>query len=105
MARSAPIVLLDGPTTFVDIAHRTGALGLRVVLREQQGRTVVAALRLDQAARYATHLIAMRGGAVVTEGTLGEVITAGRVEKVFGLRRRVIGDPGTGTSLAIPRHM
>lgn len=57
---------------------------------------------LNHAARYATHLIAMRGGKVVAEGPPSEVVTAELVEKVFGLRCQVIADPETGTPLVVP---
>ncbi len=78
-------------------------LDLCAELHETQGRTLVAVLHdLNHAARYATHLIAMRGGKVIAEGPPQEVVTAELVEKVFGLRCQVIDDPETGTPLVIP---
>ncbi|MBW8483454.1 ABC transporter ATP-binding protein [Actinomadura sp. PM05-2] len=102
LAQQTPILLLDEPTTFLDIAHQIEVLDLCAALHEQ-GRTVVAVLHdLNHAARYATHLIAMRGGRIVAEGAPGEVVTAALVEEVFGLPCRVIDDPETGTPLVVP---
>lgn len=67
------------------------------------GRTLVAVLHdLNHAARYATHLIAMRQGEIIAEGAPGDVVTAELVEQVFGLRCQVIDDPETGTPLVVP---
>ncbi|WP_251065358.1 ABC transporter ATP-binding protein [Streptomyces sp. ISL-44] len=103
LAQQTPLLLLDEPTTYLDIQHQIDVLDLCAELHENQGRTLVAVLHdLNHAARYATHLIAMRGGEVVAEGPPGEVVTAELVERVFGLRCQVIADPETGTPLVIP---
>lgn len=103
LAQETPILLLDEPTTFLDIAHQVDVLDLCAELREEQGRTVVAVLHdLNHACRYATHLIAMREGRVVAEGPPAEVVTADLVAEVFGLRCRIITDPETGTPLVLP---
>ncbi|MFI9240297.1 ABC transporter ATP-binding protein [Streptomyces sp. NPDC053079] len=103
LAQRTPLLLLDEPTTFLDIQHQIEILDLCAELHEEQGRTLVAVLHdLNHAARYATHLIAMRDGAVVAEGPPGEVVTAELVERVFGLRCEVIDDPQTGTPLVVP---
>ena len=69
LAQETPILLLDEPTTYLDIAHQIEVLDLCAELHDEQGRTLVAVLHdLNQACRYATHLIAMRDGAVVAEG-------------------------------------
>ncbi len=103
LAQETSIVLLDEPTTFLDIAHQIEVLDLCASLHESQGRTMVAVLHdLNHACRYATHLIAMRDGAIVAEGAPGEIVDAGLVERVFGLRCRVIPDPETGTPLVVP---
>jgi iron complex transport system ATP-binding protein len=107
LAQQTPLLLLDEPTTYLDIAHQIEVLDLCARLHEEQGRTLVAVLHdLNHAARYATHLIAMRGGEVVAEGAPGEIVTADLVERVFGLPCRVIDDPETGTPLIVPaaRH-
>ncbi|WP_374773335.1 ABC transporter ATP-binding protein [Streptomyces sp. NBC_01310] len=103
LAQQTPLLLLDEPTTYLDIQHQIDVLDLCAELHEEQGRTLVAVLHdLNHAARYATHLIAMRGGEVVAEGPPAEVVTAELVEKVFGLRCQIIDDPETGTPLVIP---
>lgn len=103
LAQQTPLLLLDEPTTFLDIQHQIDVLDLCAELHETQGRTLVAVLHdLNHAARYATHLIAVRGGEVVAEGPPAEVVTAELVERVFGLRCQVIEDPETGTPLVVP---
>ncbi|MFZ3496645.1 ABC transporter ATP-binding protein [Streptomyces sp. 5.8] len=103
LAQQTPLLLLDEPTTYLDIQHQIEVLNLCAELHEEQGRTLVAVLHdLNHAARYATHLIAMRDGKVVAEGPPGEVVTAELVERVFGLRCQVISDPETGTPLVVP---
>ncbi|MEE1929297.1 ABC transporter ATP-binding protein [Streptomyces sp. TRM 70351] len=103
IAQQTPLLLLDEPTTYLDIQHQVDVLDLCAQLHEEQGRTLVAVLHdLNHAARYATHLIAMRAGRIVAEGPPGEVVTAPLVEEVFGLRCQVIDDPETGTPLVIP---
>jgi ABC-type cobalamin/Fe3+-siderophores transport system ATPase subunit len=103
LAQETPILLLDEPTTFLDITHQIEVLDLCAALHEQQGATMVAVLHdLNHACRYATHLIAMRDGAIVAEGAPGEIVDAELVERVFGLRCRVIPDPETGTPLIVP---
>lgn len=103
LAQQTPLLLLDEPTTYLDIAHQIEVLELCARLHEEQGRTLVAVLHdLNQAARYATHLIAMRDGTVVAEGDPRTVVTEELVERVFGIRCRVLDDPETGTPLVIP---
>ncbi|WP_220091292.1 ABC transporter ATP-binding protein [Actinoplanes lutulentus] len=103
LAQQTPLLLLDEPTTYLDIAHQIEVLDLCAELHETQGRTLVAVLHdLNHAARYATHLIAMRDGKIAKTGPPGEVLTAELVEDVFGLPCRVIDDPETGTPLVVP---
>jgi iron complex transport system ATP-binding protein len=103
LAQQTPLLLLDEPTTYLDIAHQIEVLDLCARLHEEEGRTLVAVLHdLNQAARYATHLIAMREGRVVAAGPPAEVVTAELVEHVFGLPCRVVDDPETGTPLVVP---
>lgn len=103
LAQQTPLLLLDEPTTFLDIQHQIDVLDLCAELHETQGRTLVAVLHdLNHAARYATHLIAMRDGKVVAEGAPADVVTAELVERVFGLKCQVIADPETGTPLVVP---
>ncbi|NWF28661.1 ABC transporter ATP-binding protein [Streptomyces sp. PKU-EA00015] len=103
LAQQTPLLLLDEPTTYLDIQHQLEVLDLCAELHESQGRTLVAVLHdLNQAARYATHLIALRDGKVVAEGAPTEVVTAELVEEVFQVRSQVIEDPESGTPLVVP---
>ncbi|WP_232662779.1 ABC transporter ATP-binding protein [Pseudonocardia sp. TRM90224] len=102
LAQHTDILLLDEPTTFLDIAHQIELMELFVDLNHV-GHTLVAVLHdLNQAARYGTHLIAMKDGAVVAVGTPSEIVTAELVEEVFGLRCLVVPDPVTGTPHVVP---
>ena len=102
LAQETPLLLLDEPTTFLDLQHQIEVLDLCAQMHVD-GRTLVAVLHdLNQACRYATHLIAMLEGAVVARGTPSEVVDAELVEHVFGVRCRVIDDPETGTPLIVP---
>jgi iron complex transport system ATP-binding protein len=102
LAQDTPTMLLDEPTTFLDLAHQCEVLDLLERLNAD-GRTIVAVLHdLNQAARYADHMIAMRDGAVVVTGTPHEVVTPELVELVFGLPVEVHPDPVTGTPMVIP---
>ncbi|CAM5276081.1 Vitamin B12 import ATP-binding protein BtuD [Streptomyces glaucescens] len=103
LAQQTPLLLLDEPTTYLDIQHQIDVLDLCAELHEEQGRTLVAVLHdLNHAARYATHLIALRGGEVIAQGAPNDIVTAELVEQVFGLRCQVIDDPETGTPLVVP---
>ena len=102
LAQETPLMLLDEPTTFLDIAHQIELMELFTDLNEQ-GTTLVAVLHdLNQAARYATHLIAMNDGSVVAQGAPSEIVTASLVEEVFGLRCVVLPDPVTGMPSVVP---
>ncbi|XTZ14777.1 ABC transporter ATP-binding protein [Micromonospora echinospora] len=103
LAQDTEALLLDEPTTFLDLAHQVEVLDLLHRLRVERGRTVVAVLHdLNQAARYADHLIAMRSGAVVAAGQPREILTADLVRQVFGLDCVVVPCPVTGAPLVVP---
>lgn len=102
LAQDTDLLLLDEPTTFLDLAHQLEVLDLLTDLNAD-GRTVVAVLHdLNMACRYAHEIVAMRDGAVVAQGPPAEIVDAGLVETVFGVRARVITDPTTGTPLVLP---
>lgn len=103
LAQEADIMLLDEPTTSLDLAHQVEVLELVAGLRAE-GRTVVAVLHeLGLAARFADHVIAMRDGAIVAEGAPAAVLTESLLREAFGLRARVIADPDTGAPVVLPR--
>ncbi|MFE7195103.1 ABC transporter ATP-binding protein [Microbacterium oxydans] len=102
LAQETPILLLDEPTTFLDIAHQIELLELFRRLHAE-GRTLVAVLHdLNHAARYATHIIAMKDGQVVAEGEPKDIVTVEMVREVFGLECLVVPDPVAGSPLVVP---
>lgn len=102
LAQQTGHLLLDEPTTFLDIAHQIDLLELFADLH-REGTTLVAVLHdLNHAARYATHLVAMRDGAIVAQGEPREIITAELVEAIYDLPCKVITDPVAGTPLVLP---
>ncbi len=103
LAQGTDLLLLDEPTTYLDVAHQVEMLDLLAELNARRGTTIVMVLHdLNLAARYADHLVAMKDGAVVAEGVPGAVVTPSRVEEVFDLRCQVIDDPVSGTPLVVP---
>ncbi len=103
LAQETELILLDEPTSFLDIAHQYELLDLCAELHRERGRTLVAVLHdLNQAARYASHLIVMRDGAIVAEGAPAEVLTSELVAAVFGIEGVVVPDPLAGTPMFVP---
>lgn len=103
LAQETETILLDEPTTFLDMAHQLEVLELCRMLHQEHNSTVVAVLHdINQAARYATNLIAMRDGEVVAAGTPQEIVTPELLKSVFGLDALVIDDPITGTPMVVP---
>ncbi|WP_296605391.1 ABC transporter ATP-binding protein [Nocardioides sp.] len=103
LAQDPSILLLDEPTTYLDIAHQVDLLDLLAELNERRGTTVVMVLHdLNLAARYAHHLVVMAEGRVVREGAPEAVLDADCVRAAFGLDARVIADPVTGCPLVVP---
>jgi iron complex transport system ATP-binding protein len=103
LAQDTEIMLLDEPTTFLDIAHQIEVLDLLVELNRSKGRTIALVLHdLNHAARYAHHLVAMADGRIVAEGPPVEIVTPSLVRSVFNIDCRVIPDPVAGTPLVIP---
>ncbi|VFR42925.1 ABC-type Fe3+-siderophore transport system, ATPase component [plant metagenome] len=103
LAQDTGILLLDEPTTYLDLAYQIEVLDLLRDLNQTHGKTIVMVLHdLNLAARYAHHMIAMRQGRVHAQGRPADVMTATTVEAVFGLRSRIIEDPVTGTPLCVP---
>lgn len=107
LAQETDLLLLDEPTTYLDVAHQVEVLDLLVDLNAARGATVVMVLHdLNVAGRYADHLVALRQGQVVAAGSPSDIVTAELVRNVFGLEAQVIDDPVSHTPLVIPlgRH-
>ena len=102
VAQDTPLLLLDEPTTYLDMAHQLDVLELVRDLH-RTGRTVVMVLHdLNQAARYSDHLVAVCDGRVVASGAPSDVLTPDLVADVFSVRCRVLTDPDSGTPLIVP---
>ncbi|MGW4212798.1 ABC transporter ATP-binding protein [Lentzea sp. NPDC004789] len=103
LAQGTDLLLLDEPTTYLDLAHQIDVLDLVQELHATMGRTIVMVLHdLNLAARYADTIVAMRDGRIVAQGTPAEVLTEQLLLDVFGLDARVVEDPVAGTPLVVP---
>ncbi|WP_312227329.1 iron-enterobactin ABC transporter ATP-binding protein [Pseudescherichia sp.] len=103
LAQETAIMLLDEPTTWLDISYQIDVLELLSELNRERGYTLAAVLHdLNQACRYATHLIALRDGKIVAQGAPKEIVTAELIEAVYGLRCMIIDDPVAHTPLVVP---
>lgn len=102
LAQQTDLLLLDEPTTFLDIGHQYELLEFCGELH-REGKTVVMVLHdLNQAARFASHLVVMNAGRVVAEGAPAEILTSALVAEVFGLPCDIVPDPQTGTPMVVP---
>lgn len=107
LAQRTDILLLDEPTTFLDVSHQVDVLDLLTDLNRERGTTIVMVLHdLNLAARYADHLVAVRSGHLHAAGDPAEVLTTEVVQEVFGMSSQVIADPVSGKPLVTPigRH-
>ena len=103
LAQNTQILLLDEPTTFLDLAHQIEVLDLLYDLNQREGRTIVMVLHdLNQACRYGDHLIAMKAGQIYAQGMPQKVMTEALVQEVFDLDCQIVADPVAGTPLCIP---
>ncbi|MCG5441393.1 ABC transporter ATP-binding protein [Micromonospora sp. NIE79] len=103
LAQDTDLLLLDEPTTYLDINHQVELLRLLRKLNAESGKTIVIVMHdLNLACRYCDHLIAMSGGAIVAEGAPVDVVTGDLVEQVFGLSCLVVPDPIAGTPMVVP---
>ncbi|MCT9001191.1 ABC transporter ATP-binding protein [Microbacterium memoriense] len=104
LAQETDILLLDEPTTFLDVSHQIEVLDLLADLNASRGTTIVMVLHdINLAARYADHLFALKGGRLVASGPPADVVTSELVRQVFDLDSLVIADPVSGTPLVLPR--
>jgi iron complex transport system ATP-binding protein len=103
LAQDPDILLLDEPTTFLDVTHQLEVLDLLLGLNRERGTTVVMVLHdLNLAARYADHIVVMSDGGIVATGTPRDVITPEIVSDAFGLDARVVDDPVCGAPMVVP---
>jgi iron complex transport system ATP-binding protein len=103
LAQNTDILLLDEPTTFLDLAHQIEVLDLLWELNQTQGRTLVMVLHdLNQACRYADYVVAVKQGNIYIQGKPEEVMTETMVREVFGLECRIVSDPVAGTPMCVP---
>ena len=104
LAQQTDILLLDEPTTFLDLAHQVEVLDLLTDLNRDRGTTIAMVLHdMNLAARYADHLFAMRDGRIVASGPPSEVMTSELIRDVFDLDALVVPDPVPGTPIVLPR--
>lgn len=107
LAQETDYLLLDEPTTYLDLTHQIEVLDLLTDLNRQHGKSIVMVLHdLNLASRYADHLIAMKQGRVISAGTPSEIVTSNLIAEAFDLDSMVIADPVTRTPLVVPigRH-
>ncbi|MBH0130113.1 ABC transporter ATP-binding protein [Salinibacterium sp. NK8237] len=103
LSQDPDILLLDEPTTFLDVRHQLDALDVLATLNRERGTTIVMVLHeLNLAARYADHMILMGEGQIIAEGTPAEVVTAERMREAFGLEAQIMADPVSGSPMVIP---
>jgi iron complex transport system ATP-binding protein len=103
LAQGTDLLLLDEPTTYLDLSHQIDVLELVSRLHAERGRTVVVVLHdLNLAARYAERLVAMKDGALVASGTPAEVLTEQLLADVFDLEAQIVPDPVAGTPMVVP---
>ena len=103
LAQNTQTLLLDEPTTYLDLAHQIEVLDVLYRLNRQGGRTIVMVLHdLNMACRYSHHLVALRSGQLIAQGPPSEVVTEAMVENVFALRSRIFTDPVANTPLCVP---
>lgn len=104
LAQETSLLLLDEPTTYLDIAHQIELMDLFQDLNRIQGHTLVAVLHdLNHACRYADHLIMIKAGEVIATGSPNEIVTEALIKQVFGLSCLILPDPISNTPLIIPR--
>ncbi len=107
LAQQTDVLLLDEPTTYLDVSHQVEVLDLLTDLNRRRGTTIVMVLHdLNLAARYADHLVALAAGRIHSAGDPRRVLTVDAVREVFGLESHVIVDPVSRTPLVLPigRH-
>jgi len=103
LAQGTELLLLDEPTTYLDIQHQVEVLDLLTELVRSGGRTIAVVLHdLNLACRYADHIVAMKDGTIVAEGVPAQIVTEALVHEIFNLKAQVVSDPISNTPLVVP---
>ena len=103
LAQATPVLLLDEPTTFLDIGHQLEVLELVRRLNRERGMTIVLVLHdLNHAARYADRMVALSEGRIVADGPPVEVLTPALLAQVFGVQAHILTDPASHTPVCLP---
>lgn len=103
LAQGTDLILLDEPTTFLDIAYQLDVLDLLADLNQEQGKTIAMVLHdVNQAAEYAEHVFVLRQGTLVTEGEPSDVLTCDMMRDVFGIESQILPHPVSGKPLCVP---
>jgi len=103
LAQGTELLLLDEPTTYLDIQHQVEVLDLLTELVRSDGRTIAVVLHdLNLACRYADHIVAMKDGTIVAEGVPAQIVTEALVHEIFNLKAQVVPDPISNTPLVVP---
>ena len=104
LAQDADVLLLDEPTTYLDINHQVELLDLLADLNARAGTTIVVVLHdLNLACRYAGHIVVMKDGGILVQGAPRDVITGATITEAYGLACEVVPDPVSGTPMVVPR--
>lgn len=105
VAQGTDLLLLDEPTTYLDLAHQLDVLELVATLNREHGRTIALVLHdLNLASRYAHHIVAMRAGRIVAQGRPDEVITTDLLREVFNIEATIVTDPMSGAPVVLPHR-
>lgn len=103
LAQETDILLLDEPTTYLDVTHQIEILDLLTKLNKKRGTTIVMVLHdINLSCRYANHIIAIKDGRIVAEGRPKDIVTKDLIKDVFDLKSQIIEDPESGTPLMVP---
>lgn len=103
LAQATPVLLLDEPTTFLDIGHQLEVLELVRRLNRERGMTIILVLHdLNHAARYSDRMVALNEGRIVADGPPAGVLTRDMLAEVFGVRAHILTDPESGTPVCLP---
>lgn len=106
LAQQTDILFLDEPTTFLDMAHQLEVLQILYKLNQKEKRTIIMVVHdLNHASRYAQHMVAIRSGTIISQGTPEQVMTKEVLRRVFNIEADIVADPRTGVPLCLPYEL